>query len=134
MAQAQSEGNDAQFAQALEHINQIRESKAAKKRERKQLIETKVFLLDGCSHLFHGDCLRKYFTGEIKENKFPLRCPVPKCRTQASIGDLKSLLPETTLDLYYERTFNSHAEVQKDISWCPTADCSYAFVFQEGDD
>jgi len=39
------------------------------------------------------------------------------------------LLDDEQYNKYSSFAFNQAVENQKDISWCPTADCRFAFVF-----
>lgn len=101
--------------------------------EQERREKSKIFPLQACEHVFHGKCLRKYFQTQIDNRQFPLKCPEHKCKKDVMSYDIKELLPRDLLDKYYFNTFSLAADAQKDISWCPTADCSFAFVFEEGD-
>lgn len=39
-----------------------------------------IFILDKCTHVFHGKCLSTYFKHQIDESKFPLVCPDTQCK------------------------------------------------------
>ena len=43
------------------------------------------------------------------------------------------ILDQSAFKKYNERILDQAISVQKDISWCPTADCGYAFIFEEED-
>ena len=36
--------------------------------------------LDGCSHIFHKECLQMYLETSIDSNKIPLICPIVECK------------------------------------------------------
>ena len=42
-------------------------------------------------------------------------------------------MTEEKIDKYYERTLINLTHVQSDMSWCPSTDCNYVFVFESGD-
>jgi IBR domain, a half RING-finger domain len=44
------------------------------------------------------------------------------------------LLTPDELEKFYEFSFNQAAAKEKDISWCPTANCNYAFVYDPSRD
>lgn len=94
--------------------------------------ETKIYVFEACSHIFHGDCLREYLKSEINEAKFPLHCPLVECKKEIKVSELKNLLSPELQHKFEERTLNLAVDHQDDLSWCPTPDCTYAFVFEEG--
>ena len=95
--------------------------------------KTKIFVFDNCCHIFHGSCLRAYFKSEIEDSKFPLHCPLPECGEEVKISEVKNLLKPKLFDLFQERLINLAVDTNPDMSWCPTPDCNYAFVFEEGE-
>lgn len=70
-----------------------------------------------------------YLKTQIAESKFPVLCPDPKCKHEISDSDLKDLLDAEQYEKFSTFTFNLAVDMQKDISWCPTADCKFAFIF-----
>lgn len=60
-------------------------------------ISKKIFLLEGCNHLFCEICMRKYFRTKVEDGRFPICCPEPSCGKEASENDLKRLLPKKVL-------------------------------------
>ena len=58
-------------------------------------------------------------------------CPDASCKAEISDLDLKELLSEEDYEKYSAFALNSAVAAQKDLSWCPTADCSYAFVLDK---
>lgn len=62
-----------------------------------------------------------------------MHCPDVTCKVPVAVDELSMLLDQQMLDKFYERTFNLAAELQNDISWCPTPNCKYAFVFEIGE-
>lgn len=75
-----------------------------------------------------------YLKTQISESKFPILCPDPKCKREISDSDLKDLLDAEQYEKYCVFTFNLAVDMQKDISWCPTADCKFAFEFRKEDE
>ena len=91
--------------------------------------ENSIFPLQLCEHVFHNECLGMYLKTQIAESKFPILCPDPKCKREISDSDLKDLLDAEQYEKFSTFTFNLAVDMQKDISWCPTADCKFAFIF-----
>lgn len=91
--------------------------------------ENSIFPLQLCEHVFHKLCLTEYLCIQIKESKLPIFCPDPKCKVEISDNDLKDLLDDEQYQKYSNFAFNQAVDMQKDISWCPTADCKFAFVY-----
>ena len=46
--------------------------------------------------------------------------------------DVRELLKEEDLQKYTHISLNSALDDDKNMSWCPTADCNYAFFFEPG--
>jgi len=98
--------------------------------EKKSLqVESSTHLLEMCNHLFHRECLSYYFKSQIDQNKFPIHCPNVECKKEVRIDEIEGLLDKKSIKTFYKRTFNLAADTQKDISWCPTAGCEFAFLF-----
>ena len=45
------------------------------------------------------------------------------------MNDIKELLSHEDFEKFYDFTLKKALECEGDISWCPTADCKYAFVY-----
>ena len=89
--------------------------------------------LDKCGHLFHPECIRKYFEGEINERHFPLVCP--QCRIEISMLDIKDFLRTSMQEKWDEYTFKKAIDSNPDdFSYCPTPDCTYIFVWDKATD
>ena len=84
-----------------------------------------------CDHVYHGECLRKYFESEIGSNHFPLHCPEVACKAEVDGGLLIELLTVKQMELFTFRTFIHAMVIAPDISFCLTPDCPYAFIFDE---
>ena len=91
------------------------------------------FCLTHCENVFHENCLKTYLELQIKDAKLPILCPDAACKVEIADGDLKDLLPMETYQKYTDFALNHAVDNQNDISWCPTADCQYAFVFNAND-
>ena len=92
--------------------------------------QLKIFPLS-CGDVYHGECIKQYFVSRLSENKLPIICPEPKCKMEVNDDQLKLLLSEEQMNLYYERTFNKYADKNKDLAYCPTADCKFVFIFDD---
>ena len=71
-----------------------------------------------------------YLETQIKDSKLPLVCPDAECREEIADTDLKELLSREFYLKYNNFALNQAVDQQNDISWCPTADCKFAFVFE----
>jgi hypothetical protein len=95
--------------------------------------EASMFPQELCEHIYHKDCLKNYIESRIAEAKFPILCPDPNCGIEISDRDLKELISEDSYRKFAAFSFKSAIENQKDISWCPTPNCEFAFVFDKDD-
>ena len=94
---------------------------------------TDLLPLDRCGHLYHPKCLRRYFETEINARHFPLTCPT--CKSEVSSLDMKDILPPNLLKKWDEYSFKKIIDSNpQDYSYCPTPDCPYVFVLDEGED
>ena len=92
-----------------------------------------LFSLQTCQHIFHPNCLKQYLQVQVKDNKLPLVCPDPECKQEISDQDLRTLMSDAEYQKYQTYGINRALSLQGDVSWCPTPDCKFAFVFQPGD-
>jgi len=95
--------------------------------------ESAMFPQELCEHIFHKECLTSYVESLIADSKFPVNCPDPKCGKEISDRDLRELISEDSYRKYAAFSLNIAVEGQKDVSWCPTPDCKFAFIFEKGD-
>ena len=93
--------------------------------------EGEIFPLNLCEHVFHRECLQHYLESQIEISKFPMNCPDTECKQEVADLDLRDLLNEKLYAKFSSFAFNQAVDMQKDISWCPTADCKFAFISEE---
>lgn len=86
-----------------------------------------------CEHIYHGECLETYVKTSISDGKLPLVCPDTTCAKEIADSDLRSLLKIWDFAKYESLALDKAIGQKKDMSWCPTPDCTYAFVFVDGD-
>ena len=72
--------------------------------------EMSVHTFHLCNHAFHKDCLSQSFHFDIENSKFPLICPEVDCKQEATISDLKQILSDKDMELFYDRTFKKATE------------------------
>ena len=89
------------------------------------------FCLQQCENVFHAECLVTYLETQIKDSKLPLVCPDAGCREEIADTDLKELLSRELYVKYSHFALSQAVDQQNDISWCPTADCKFAFVYED---
>ncbi len=72
--------------------------------------EDNIFPLFSCEHIFHNACLEQFLKIEIKDSKFPLRCPDINCKVELNINDMHELLSKEDREKYYEFTYKQAVE------------------------
>jgi ariadne-1 len=97
------------------------------------LAENEVIPLAGCEHVFHAECIKQFIQSQVDDSKFPIVCPEAKCKQTLNDLDIKDLLDYKAFNKFTQFQIKNALEVQKDVSWCPTPDCKFAFVFDEED-
>lgn len=66
---------------------------------------------------------------QIHERRFPLKCPQNECKQDVVYADLQEILFDVDLEFYNKYTFSNYIDMnQDDVSWCPTANCEFAFI------
>ena len=58
---------------------------------------------------------------------------MPECKKTLSNRDIHDILDPNTNSKFNEFQYKNAVELQKDVTWCPTPDCKFAFVFGEAD-
>ncbi|EAR81871.2 IBR domain protein, partial (macronuclear) [Tetrahymena thermophila SB210] len=85
-----------------------------------------------CDHIFHKNCLAKYFTSQINEKKFPLKCPNSNCIIPIVQQDLRQVLNKIEIQRYEKFSLQNYIDSNADeISWCPTPNCEFAFITEK---
>jgi len=88
-----------------------------------------IFMMDICVHNFHESCLTEYLQSQIKDRKIPVKCPEENCKSEFTSLDLKELLTPEDLEKFYQYSIDEFIKKNgRDMSYCPTAGCSYAFI------
>jgi len=91
-----------------------------------------VWGLYNCQHCFHKVCLNPYLEAEISNKRFPIKCPMDNCKSEIANEDLMENIEKDIIDKYFEFTLKNYVDIHGDeMSWCPTADCSYAFIYDK---
>lgn len=87
--------------------------------------------IKGCSHTYHKECLLDHCKAHIDGDDLPIKCPgFGKCQTaEISEADLKLILPLNLQVRFNMLSFKKAIETANDIGQCPTADCTFCFVF-----
>lgn len=91
-----------------------------------------VWGLMNCEHCFHKECLNPYLEAEISNKRFPIKCPMENCKAEVSNADLMENIEKDVIEKYLDFTLKNYVDIHgHDMSWCPTADCNYAFIYDE---
>jgi hypothetical protein len=91
--------------------------------------------LSACGHQFCEDCITQFVRSAIGEGKVQLTCPSitpSRCGAVLDPTDVKRCLPDAAAAARYERlTLERCIEATEDMGHCPTAGCSFMFVWEE---
>ncbi|TNV81178.1 hypothetical protein FGO68_gene322 [Halteria grandinella] len=134
---------EAQAAQA--HIQQLKLLEQEKEPIKFQVGDCKICLMDieqqdafpltQCGHMYHFECIQQYLQSQIKDRKYPILCPIKECKKEIDHSqDMTSLMTEEEYHLYTRYSLEQCMQTQQDISWCPTADCKFAFIYDKNSD
>lgn len=93
--------------------------------------EMEIIPLQLCEHVFHMDCMSHYLQTQVASNIFPMKCPHTECKHEVSDSDVQEILNEEIYLRYSNMALTRAIEQNKDMSWCPTPDCKYAFVYNK---
>ena len=96
--------------------------------------ELDVIPLELCEHLFHTECMSHYLETQIASGSIPSRCPHTDCAHEVGDSDVREILTEELYQKYSAMALSRAIEQTKDISWCPTPDCKYAFVYKQANE
>ena len=97
------------------------------------LADNEVIPLKNCEHVFHAECIKEFIKSQVENSKFPIVCPEAKCKQTLNDIDIEDMLGHEAYIKFNQFQLKNVLEVQKDVSWCPTPDCKFAFVFDEED-
>jgi len=108
------------------------------------LINNEIYPFDGCDHVYCKDCLNNYLGQavyiysivQMKERRITINCPNTGCKNVFTEYDICAIGGKDCLMDYNKYTLDNFVDTHADeMSWCPTADCGYAFVIgdEEGD-
>jgi hypothetical protein len=90
------------------------------------------FILKNCKCVLHKSCIERSVDEMIKKSIVEFPCPKDECRTTMCEYDLKQLLSDEMLDLYYKIALNRALDGCGDIQRCLTPNCAYAYIMEEG--
>ncbi len=89
-----------------------------------------AYFMKNCEHVFHRECLTSYLKAEISNNRCPIKCCLPTCKAVIASEDMVRNLSQEDLDKYHKQSLDLAVNHNNaDMSWCPTANCQYVFVF-----
>jgi len=98
------------------------------------LLEEDFIPLQACDHMFHTNCFSEYLKSEIHSRHFPIKCP-SNCGQEISQMDMVQVLDQDLVSKFYDYSLQKYVSSHADeISCCPTPNCTYAFVQDQGED
>ncbi|KAH3759847.1 IBR domain protein [Pelomyxa schiedti] len=87
-----------------------------------------------CSHTYCRACLCEYFKERIMSKNLPIVCPNPDCKQEISEREMEMLIPPELIEKMQNFLLDCTFEKNRaDYSCCPSPDCGYVFVYEEGD-
>ncbi|CDW84284.1 ibr domain containing protein [Stylonychia lemnae] len=93
-----------------------------------------VYPLEGCSNLFHKECLQRFLISSINQCVYPLKCPDHECRKLLLDSDLRALISIDIYEKYLNYSIQKVADQQPDIQHCPNPGCGFAFAWDQNQD
>jgi len=98
------------------------------------LLDEDFIPLEACEHMFHTNCFSEYLKSEIHSRHFPIKCP-SNCGAEVSQMDMVQVLDQDLVSKFYDYSLQKYVSSHADeISCCPTPNCAYAFVQDQGED
>lgn len=92
-----------------------------------------ITVINDCGHAFHAECLGKFSKMKVENRELPIRCPEPDCKMELRIDDLEEILDKKTMEKFREFALKNYLDHHSDeVSWCPTANCPFVFVNDDG--
>jgi len=86
-----------------------------------------------CKHVFCKDCMKEYFTVQIKDGSVGcLTCPEDKCTSVALPVQVKSLVPPDLYSTYDRLLLQTSLETMADVVYCPRKVCSAPVMIEPG--
>ncbi|KAL4512406.1 hypothetical protein ABPG72_005408 [Tetrahymena utriculariae] len=118
----------------------LEQSYILKKQDQKQDCEICMIEMDEnfiqticCGHKFHQKCLEQYIIYEIKQTNFPIKCPQQQCLLEMQQQNVKEILNEQDFEQFENFQLYNYINLnQSEMKWCPTPDCQYAFIQEQG--
>ncbi|GAB1597899.1 E3 ubiquitin-protein ligase RNF14-like [Argonauta hians] len=94
---------------------------------------SKCIKLDICEHVFCKDCMKDYFTINIKEgNVTGLKCPSHKCESKIHPSQVKSLVEADVFSRYDYLLLQLGLQTMTDLVYCPRPACGQPVILDRG--
>lgn len=91
-----------------------------------------IWPLSRCQHCFHRSCLNSHLVSLINNKKFPIRCPMENCNMEIIADDITENLNPDEVEKYWAFSLANFVDMHADdMSWCPTPNCRFAFVYDK---
>lgn len=92
----------------------------------KENLPESIYILDKCEHKFCPQCLSSYIRTLVSEGQIDVPCP--ECRIQLEYHEIQTLMDDALKVKYESFSIEKAISGMNDIVYCPTADCSTAYV------
>lgn len=93
-------------------------------------LSSKEFIaFDQCPHVYHRECIHEFVQEAVKSKRSEIKCPNLNCTANLTTKDIEEIIDGEALDNYLQNQLDLYISAnQKDISYCPTPGCNYAFI------
>ena len=86
---------------------------------------------DGCDHVFCKECMKEYFTIQIKAGNITgLQCPADKCDSKVHPAQVKSLVDAEVFSRYDYLLLQLGLQTMADIVYCPRPACGQPVILE----
>lgn len=89
--------------------------------------------LKNCSCVLHLDCIRPHIEALLQRNQLEFTCPNANCLKIISPSDLNQILTLQEMNRYNNISVSKAVDGDKDMCWCFTPGCTYAFINDQAD-
>uniref|UniRef100_A0A0L8I875 RBR-type E3 ubiquitin transferase n=2 Tax=Octopus bimaculoides TaxID=37653 RepID=A0A0L8I875_OCTBM len=94
---------------------------------------SKCIKLDSCEHVFCKDCMKEYFTINIKDGNINgLQCPTDKCESKIHPSQVKSLVDPDVFSRYDYLLLQLGLQTMTDLVYCPRPACGQPVILDRG--
>lgn len=95
-------------------------------------LPSEFFSINGCSHSYCTDCIRKYIASKLLDNITQITCPVLGCLGLLEPEDCRLILPREVFDRWGKALCEA-VILDSQKFYCPYRDCSAMLINDDGE-